>query len=142
VTDSLSFEIKSRIELEVISRMFEGVTQVTEIKRDAQTGAVLYTTNLDNYVYGYKGYDYEYGACNIFIAFAQDGKIEKIDGVVTSTYYFPVSVYLAKFEGKDATMLAKREDVGIDVVSGVTYTSNAVYETVAKICQFYLAGDQ
>ncbi|HEY8418974.1 MAG TPA: FMN-binding protein, partial [Clostridia bacterium] len=31
VTDSLSFEIKSRIELEVISRMFEGVTQVTEI---------------------------------------------------------------------------------------------------------------
>ena len=144
VTDSLSFEIKSRIELEVISRMFEGVTQVTEIERDAQTGAVLYTTNLENYVYGYKGYDYEFGACNIFIAFDQDGKIEKIDGVVTNTYDFPVSDYLKKFVGKDATMLANtpRKDAGFDVEGGVTYTSNAVYETVAKICQFYLAGDQ
>ncbi|HEY8423902.1 MAG TPA: FMN-binding protein [Clostridia bacterium] len=138
----LSFEVKDKIEIEVIKRMFEGVTEVQLVKADEQTGAALYKTDLDNYVYAYIGYAYEYGAVDIFIAFDEEGKVEKIDGRATNSFNQDMSEYFNKFVGQDASALAKyksQKDLPFDAVSGVTVTSEAINETVAKICKFYLS---
>lgn len=140
--DNFSFEIKEKIELDVIRRMFEGTTQVTKVAEDSETGAILYKNNLENLVFAYTGYGYEYGVSNIFIAFDEEGNIEKIDGVVTNTIAFDLASYLKQFIGRNASELTK-EKLPFDTVSEATatVTIEAINETVAKICQYYLSGD-
>ncbi|NLC17351.1 MAG: FMN-binding protein [Clostridiales bacterium] len=137
---SLRFDVKDKLELEVIKRMFEGTTEVTLVEEDTETGAVLYKNNLGNDIYAYTGYGYEYGDSNIFISFDEEGKIEKIDGKVTNSISFDLAEYLQNFVRLDASELAlyeKKEDLDFGAVSGATVTSEAINETVSIICQYY-----
>jgi Na+-translocating ferredoxin:NAD+ oxidoreductase RnfG subunit len=150
VKGDITFDVikKEPIELKIIKKMFEGSTEVT-VESEGFDGEVLFKNDLNNYIYAVMNEEYEYdvhgqiekGVSNIFIAFDEEGKIDKIDGEVTNTIDFPVSSYLAKFKGKHASYfntVPKRENSDIDVVSNATYTSDAIYDAVAKICRFYL----
>ena len=138
----LSFEITDiPLELEVISRMFEGTTEVTLMDTNEATGVKVYKNNLNNYIFAYEGLDYDYGESNIYIAFDGSGNIFIIDGEVTNSVSFNLTSYLNNFKGKNASAFVGYTGTGnidgIDVVSNATLSSNAINETVSRICDFY-----
>ncbi|HEY8390195.1 MAG TPA: FMN-binding protein [Clostridia bacterium] len=138
-TDSVEFTPISLSE-QIIKRMFEGTTEVSLVKKDEVSSVKIYKNNLNNYVFAYENDKYDYGESTIYIAFDEQGNISAIDGKVTNTIGFKLTEYLETIKGKHATFFIGYEnpdEIDLDVVSGATYTSNAIKATVAKICTFY-----
>ena len=138
------------LEEQVIKRMFEGTESVELLDTDEESKVITYKNNLDNYVFAIRNYDYDYEyeggsgtwQTNLFIAFDENNKIFKVDGKVTHSVPegFDLNKYLEAFVGKDVNDFAGYEnpdEIDLDIISGATYTSNAIKLSVAKICTYY-----
>lgn len=145
ISETFNFKLDN-MPLNVITRMFEGTTSVEELSKDNTSGVIIYKNNLNNVVFGIRNQNYEYGVTNIFISFNAEGKIDIIDGEVTRQEPIPdvgnydLGAYLERFVDKDATIFTGDiADNGIDVITGATYTSNAIENAVNKICVYYVS---